>query len=229
MRTADAVSCSAVLFDLDGTLIDSEPNYQAADGRFLAEYGIPVDEDLRRRMLGRGSDEIIRMLRDEHGVTEDPAALLYRKDDYYLELARGGTRVFPEMLRLLDILGDMGLPLAVASGSSLRVIREMLELCGIRDRFLAAVSSEETPRDKPAPDVFLEAARRIGVPPGSCLALEDSAAGVEAALAAGIRVFAIPTIITPPLPEPFHRAHRLWPQGMRSFRAEDFLAGVRRT
>ena len=99
---------------------------------------------------------------------------------------KGMTKMLVEGAGAVTLAAVLGmLPLAVASGSSLRVIREMLELCGIRDRFLAAVSSEETPRGKPAPDVFLEAARRIGVPPGSCLALEDSAAGVEAALAAG--------------------------------------------
>jgi len=131
------------------------------------------------------------------------------------------------MCRLLDLLGERDVPLAVASGSSLRVIREMLDICGLDGRFLVVVSSEETPRGKPHPDVFLEAARRLRVPAAECLVVEDSPAGVEAALAAGMKVAAIPTITEPPLHEIFFRADRLFPGGMGEFRADDFLAGLR--
>jgi HAD superfamily hydrolase (TIGR01509 family) len=218
------IPCSAVLFDLDGTLIDSEGNYSVSDTIILAEYGIVFDDQLRRNMIGRGVEEFLRILRDDFGVTEDPEILLAKKNASYLEVARKNTRVFPEMLELLGALKKREVPMAVASGSPREVIREMLEMCGISSFFEAAVSSEETARGKPFPDVFIEAARRLGIPPGDCLVVEDSPFGVEAALAAGMRVVAIPTITEPPLEPMFHRSTLLYPRGMDEFRAQDLIA-----
>lgn len=219
----DRIACGAVIFDLDGTLIDSEGNYSRSDGLLLAEYGIDFDERLRRDMIGRGSDEFLRILRETFGIAENPASIMARKNSYYLDIARENTRVFPEMLRLLEGLAGRNFPMAVASGSSRDIIREMLAICGIADYFPVALSSEETERGKPFPDVFLEAARRLCVPPGECLVVEDSPFGVEAALAAGMRVVAVPTITAPPLHPMFRNAALLYPGGMAEFRADDLL------
>lgn len=222
----EKITFSAVLFDLDGTLIDSESNYAVSDARLLAEYGIDFDDSLRRDLIGKGSEEFIRLLRETYGVTEARETLLARKNAYYLEIARRNTRVFPEMLKLLDTLRGRGITMAVASGSPLFVIREMLSQLGLLRYFRAVVASEEVEKGKPFPDVFLEAARRIEVAPEACLVFEDSPYGVEAAAAAGMRSVAIPTITEPPLHESFFKADLLYRGGMREFSAADVLGGI---
>jgi HAD superfamily hydrolase (TIGR01509 family) len=180
---------SAVIFDLDGTLIDSEKNYVKSDGRILTKFGIEYTPELRRRLIGRGIDIFVTILRDEYGVRETPEALLAMKDAYYLDVARTNTSVFPEMRRLLDLLAGRGVPLAVASGSSQNVVDELLESCKIREYFAVAISSVGLYPGKPEPDIFLGTAERMGFPPAECLVLEDSPSGVAAGLrrAAGRR------------------------------------------
>lgn len=214
----------AVLFDLDGTLIDSEKNYAVSDRRFLAEYGIELTEELQSQMIGIGSAEMLAWLRERHGITEPIETLLDRKNELYLELARRNTEVFPEMLSVLEELSRRNVPMAVASGSSRSVVIELLGRLGL-DRFFGAVlSSEEVPRGKPHPDVFLETARRLGAEPSRCLVVEDSQHGVEAALGAGMEVVAVPTIVTDPVQESFTRATLLFPRGMSEFTAERFFS-----
>ncbi|MDR3199851.1 MAG: HAD hydrolase-like protein, partial [Spirochaetales bacterium] len=125
-------SFSAVIFDLDGTLIDSEKNYVVSDGKILTKFGIEYTPELRRRLIGRGIDIFVTILRDEYGVPETPETLLAMKDEYYLNIARTNTSVFPEMRKLLDALKARGVPLAVASGSSQKVVDELLSICEIR-------------------------------------------------------------------------------------------------
>jgi HAD superfamily hydrolase (TIGR01509 family) len=213
---------SAVIFDLDGTLIDSEKNYVVSDGKILREFGIDYTPELRARLIGRGIDVFVNILRTEYGVRKTPEELFAMKDKYYLDIARENTRVFPEMRKLLDIFRDAGVPMAIASGSSQKVIDELLDICGIRAFFVAAVSSVGVFPGKPAPDIFLETARRLGTPPAECLVLEDSPHGVAAALAAGMKVIAIPTIPAP-LDPMFEKATVLFPGGMDSFTAEEAL------
>jgi HAD superfamily hydrolase (TIGR01509 family) len=217
---------SAVIFDLDGTLIDSEKNYEISDSKILAEFGITYTKELRAHLIGRGIDEFVRTLIEDYGITENSAALLALKDERYLAVARTNTRVFPEMLKLLDYLRERKIPLGVASGSSLRVVKEMLSICEIAGYFDAVTSSMELKRGKPAPDVFLEAARRLGVPPAECLALEDSSSGVAAALAANMKVAAIPTLTNPPLDPVMEKATVLFPGGIETFTAEELLKRI---
>jgi len=223
----EKIAFSAVLFDLDGTLIDSESNYAISDGRLFADFGIDFDDSLRRSLIGKGSEEFIRLLRESFGVAESRDALIERKNAYYLEVARANTRVFPEMFKLLETLHGRGIPTAVASGSPLFVIREMLSGLDLERYLDVVVASEEVERGKPFPDVFLEAAKRLGTPPASCLVFEDSPYGVEAAEAAGMKSVAIPTITEPPLHGSFFRADRLYAGGMEEFTAEDILARIR--
>jgi HAD superfamily hydrolase (TIGR01509 family) len=214
---------SAVIFDLDGTLIDSEKNYVKSDGQILTKFGIEYTPELRKRLIGRGIDIFVSILRDEYGVRETPETLLAMKDEYYLTIARTNTRVFPEMRGLLDILQARGVPLAVASGSSQRVVDELLALCGIRGYFKVALSSVGLFQGKPDPGIFLGTAQRLHVPARECLVLEDSASGVEAGLAAGMKVIAIPTLTQPPLDPVFEKAALLFPGGIDSFTARAVL------
>ena len=217
---------SAVIFDLDGTLIDSENNYVASDGKLLAYFGIEYTPVLRERLLGRGIDVFAHILIDEYGVRESPETLVAMKDSYYMDVARNNTQVFPEMRKLLDIFTDRGLALAVASGSSLPVIEELIGVCAIRHYFAELVSSVGFFPGKPDPTIFRETSRRLGFPPEECLVLEDSPSGVAAALAAGMKVVAIPTLITPPLDPIMEKATILFPGGMDTFTAEELIQRI---
>ena len=212
----------AVLFDLDGTLVDSEPNYLEADRLLLADYGGAFPADLTRRYVGYGNAAMREEFHERFRRPDGPGRLLAKKNALYLDLARRNTPLFPEMARLLPELKGRGISLAVASGSSPAVIEEIVAQVGISAYFDLLLSSEEVARPKPAPDIFLEAARRLGCPPSSALVVEDSAHGVEAALAAGMAVVAVPTL-APSRGDVFHRAHRLFEGGMDDFTARAFL------
>ena len=212
----------AILFDLDGTLVDSEPNYMEADRLLLARYGITFTEEMKRRYVGYGNAAMMVELNEDFHLPDDPAVLLKEKNALYMDLARRRTPLFPEMARLLPALRERAIPMAIASGSSLEVIEAIVTQVGIAEFFDLLLSSEEVARPKPAPDIFLEAARRLAVPPQAALVVEDSAHGVESALAAEMAVVAIPTL-SPSPGDVFHRAHRLFEGGMADFRARDFL------
>ncbi|MDR1625705.1 MAG: HAD family phosphatase [Spirochaetia bacterium] len=224
MAATEQFPFSAVIFDLDGTLIDSEKNYVKSDGQILTKFGIEYTPQLRRRLIGRGIDIFVSILREEYGVRETPEELLAMKDEYYLAIARANTEVFPEMRKLLDILKARGVPLAVASGSSQKVVEELLAICRLGGYFKIALSSVGLCPGKPDPGIFLETARRLRAPAAQCLVLEDSASGVEAGLAAGMKVVAIPTLR--PLDPVMEKAAVLFPGGIDTFTAKELLEKI---
>ncbi|MBU0927836.1 MAG: HAD family phosphatase [Spirochaetes bacterium] len=187
---------AAVLFDMDGTLLDSEPAYFESDRAFLSAYGIDYDEALNASFIGRGSMEMMRALArsfPDSPLGDVPLEERIRlKDEAYSRFAPARVAPFPASVALAKALAGMGVPLAIASGSSPDVIAVMLEASGLGGLFPVRVSSAEVPRGKPAPDIFIEAARRCGVAPEACLVLEDSRYGVAAALAAGMACVALP-------------------------------------
>ncbi|NLH50636.1 MAG: HAD-IA family hydrolase [Myxococcales bacterium] len=213
----------AIVFDLDGTLIDSEPNYYEADRRLLAEYGIELTPAMKRRYIGTSNVFMMTDVKERFGLQAELPELLEKKDRYYLELALAETRPFPEMARLVTQLRDRGYPLAVASGSSLHVIQTLLKQVGLQNAFRVVVSAEEVPRGKPSPDVFLEAARRLGAEPMQTIVVEDSAFGVEAAAAGFMRVVAVPSVPEPPLEPSFQLADLLFAGGISDFTTKKFL------
>ena len=210
----------AVIFDLDGTLIDSEPNYLEADRQLLARYGIPFTEEDKRRYIGGSNLDMMNDLVRRFGLPASPEALGDEKNAIYLELARADTRVFPQMKRFLDLLLEHRVPVAVASGSAPEVIRQVLGQVGLGGVFEHLVSAEEVPKGKPAPDIFLETARRLGVPPQHCVVVEDSRPGVEAACRAFMRCIAVPYFTDPPLPPAYGMADFLCAEGMAAFDPE---------
>lgn len=210
----------AVIFDLDGTLIDSEPNYFLADQKLLARYGIPFSEEDKRRYIGGSNlDEMTDLVR-RHGIPATPEALAAEKNALYLEIAEHSTRVYPKMKAFLERLVAHRIPVAVASGSSLEVIHRLLASVGLNETFEYVVSAEEVPKGKPAPDVFLEAARRLGIPPQHCVVVEDSCPGVEAAHRAFMRCIAVPYLTDKPLPLAFGLSDLLYAEGMEGFDPE---------
>ena len=187
----------AVVFDLDGVLIDSEHVWDEARQSLAEERGGRWTENASRDMMGMSSLEWSRYMRDEIGIDEEP-------EEISAEVVRRLERIYRDELPLLDGAVEAvervaaRWPVAVASSSNRELIDLVLELSGLARLFAATVSSEEVPRGKPSPDVYLEAARRLGVAPERCAAVEDSENGILSAKAAGMRVVAIPNPLYSP-------------------------------
>ncbi len=187
----------AIVFDMDGVLVDSEERWDAARRTVVTGAGRPFPDAATRAMQGMSAPEWEAYLHDELGVDQPPeqigrdvvAAMAAGYRDH-LPLLAGATEA---VARLADVY-----PLAIASSANREIIELVLELAGLRDRFGAYVSSEEVARGKPAPDVYLEAARRLAVEPARCAAIEDSANGLRSAHAAGMAVIAVPNRAYPP-------------------------------
>jgi HAD superfamily hydrolase (TIGR01509 family) len=187
----------AVVFDLDGVLIESEQVWDEARRELTEELGGRWHERAQRDMMGMSSPEWSRYMHEELGIPRSPGDI---NDEVVRRLGvlyRGHLPLLPGAREAVARLAGRW-PLAVASSSNRPLIELVLELAGLADRFLVVVSSEEVERGKPAPDVYREAARRLGVAPGSCAAIEDSEAGLLAARAAGLRVLASPNRAFPP-------------------------------
>ena len=175
----------ALIFDCDGTLADTMPAHFRAWQAMLARHGVPFTEARFYQLGGMPTERIIRLLSAETGVpVADVAAMVHEKESAFLAELPGVTRVAPVVAVAAAHRGR--LPMAVASGGYRDVVNRTLETLGLRDWFAAVVCAEDTPRHKPEPDVFLEAARRRGVPPERCVVFEDTDIGLEAARRAGI-------------------------------------------
>lgn len=186
----------ACLFDLDGTLVDSEPLFELSERRLLSSWGIEVDEELRHELFGRSAasffEIVLRRFPDSPLRELPPEERFALKNRSYLETAAGRVRCFGPTEALARSLADRGLPLAIASSSTHEIIDFELEATGLGPLFPVRVSAVDVPRGKPEPDVFLEAARRLGVDPRRCLVLEDSYFGLLAAKASGAYVLSLP-------------------------------------
>ena len=190
----------AVVFDVDGVLIDSEPVWERVRRGLVAERGGRWPDDAQDRMMGMSTAEWSRYISEEFGVALTP--------EQVAELAIGAMR--EEYRAHLPLLPGAGTAvralsgrwrLAVASSAPKSLIEAVLDASGLRQEFAAAVSSEEVTRGKPAPDVYLEATARLGVSPDRCAAVEDSSNGLRSAAAAGLTVIAVPRPEYPPAPD----------------------------
>ena len=190
----------AVVFDLDGVLLDTEELWDEARRQLAEERGARWPDDAQRAMMGMSSHEWSRYMHEVVGLVEPP-------EEISAEVVRGLEALYRERLPLvpgaLEAVRRIGAhwPLGIASSSNRPLIDLFLELTGTPSLFRATVSSEEVERGKPAPDVYLEAARRLGVVPEGCAAIEDSENGIRSALAAGMRVVAIPNRVFTPSDE----------------------------
>ncbi len=188
---------AAVIFDLDGVLLDSEQVWDEVREQFVRERGGRWHQRAQAEMMGMSSVEWSRYIHDELRVPDPPeeisAEVVRRMEHAYRERLPliGGARTAVERLAARW-------PLALASSSNRELIDLALEVSGLARFFRVTVSSEEVAHGKPAPDVYLEAARRLTVPPERCAAVEDSRNGIRSAKAAGMRVVAIPNPHFPP-------------------------------
>ena len=181
----------AVVFDLDGVLLDSEQVWDEVREQLVRERGARWHEGAQREMMGMSSVEWSRYMHDELGVPDPPetisAEVVRRMEERYrtrLPLIDGAREAVERLAARW--------PLGLASSSNREVIDLVLDVSGLAQFFRVTVSSEEVARGKPAPDVYLEAARRLEVPPERCVAIEDSENGIRSGKAAGMRVVAIP-------------------------------------
>ena len=187
----------AVVFDLDGVLLQSEEVWDAVRERYVREAGGRYDEEVQRAMMGMSAPEWSRYLHEEAGVRQDPEDINRAVVERMLEAYRSELPLLPGAVEAVRRTAE-SFPLGLASSSNREIFEAVLDLAGIADCFGATVSSEEVARGKPAPDVYLEAARRLGVEPERCTAVEDSHAGIRSAKSAGMRVVATPNASYPP-------------------------------
>jgi HAD superfamily hydrolase (TIGR01509 family) len=198
-----------VIFDLDGVLVDSEQVWDEARKVVVAEHGGAWKDSATRDMLGMSSKEWSVYVVEELGAQVTPAEVNTAVVDAMLDAYRRELPLLPGAREAVERLAAR-VPLALASSSNREVIDLVLERMGVTDRFVATVSSEEVARGKPAPDVYLEALRRLGVA-GDVVAIEDSENGIRSAHAAGLRVLAIPNPHFPPAPEALALADEVLP------------------
>jgi HAD superfamily hydrolase (TIGR01509 family) len=190
-------AAEAVVFDLDGVLIDSEHVWDEARQELAGERGGRWTETASSDMMGMSSPEWSRYMHDVIGVPDPPEEISAEVVRRLERIYRRELPLFEGAVEAVDRLAARW-PLGLASSSNRELIDLVLELSGLERFFHASVSSEEVPRGKPAPDVYLEAARRLGVTPKGCAAIEDSENGIRSAKAAGLRVLAIPNPRYPP-------------------------------
>jgi HAD superfamily hydrolase (TIGR01509 family) len=187
----------AVVFDLDGVLLQSEEIWDEVRAEYVRERGGRYDAEVQRAMMGMSSSEWSRYLHERAGVPDEPAAISAEIVRRMLESYRRRLPLIAGAVEAVRRL-EAAYPLGLASSSNRPLIDAVLAEAGLAASFRATVSSEEVARGKPAPDVYLEAARRLGVDPLRSAAVEDSHGGIRSAKAAGMRVIAIPNPSYPP-------------------------------
>jgi HAD superfamily hydrolase (TIGR01509 family) len=194
-----------VIFDLDGVLLDSEQVWDETREQLANERGGRWHENAQRDMMGMSSLEWSRYMHETIGLPESPEEISREVVRRLASLYREHLPELPGAREAVERLATRW-PLGLASSSNRELIDLVLELMGVAHLFRATVSSEEVARGKPAPDVYLEAARRLGVDPTHAAAIEDSENGIRAAKAAGMRVLAIPNEHFPPAEEALAQA-----------------------
>ena len=187
----------AVVFDLDGVLIQSEEVWDEVREQYVRGRGGRYDAEIQRAMMGMSSPEWSSYLHEHAGVPDEPDAINAEVVRLMLAAYRDHLPLIPGALDAVRRLAAR-FPLGLASSSNRELIDTVLDVAGLAPLFAATVSSEEVAHGKPAPDVYLEAARRLGVAPERCAAVEDSHGGIRSAKAAGMRVIAIPNPSYPP-------------------------------
>ena len=173
-----------LIFDCDGTLVDTMPIHFEAWSITTKKHGISFPEDRFYALGGVSPFEVLRILSSEQGVEVDPEAVTREKESLYMDLITEAEEIHEVMKIVRAYHGKI--PMAVASSGTPETLEGILDHCGIRHFFDAIVTSEDVENPKPAPDTFLEAARRINVAPEKCRAYEDADMGMKAILAAGM-------------------------------------------
>jgi len=188
---------AAVVFDLDGVIIDSEQVWNEAREQLVHERGGTWHEQATADMMGMSSKEWSQYMHDRLGVPMEPAAINDQVVRRVMSIYEHGLPLLPHAVETVRELAARW-PLGLASSSNRPIIDLVLQRSGLAPCFAVVVSSEEVERGKPAPDVYLAVARRLGVDPQDCVAIEDSTNGIKSAVGAGMRTVAVPNPHFPP-------------------------------
>lgn len=187
----------AVIFDMDGTLIDSESVYILGMQDAARTLGLALPLDLCHAMVGVPSHECNLMLQEHYGAGFDLAEFRGHFSTSVQRQMRERVPLKAGVVELLDFLAHRGLPLAIATSAGRTTAERNLGRAGLLDRFKALATRDDVEHPKPAPDLYLEAARRLGAAPQRCVAFEDSSIGIVAAHAAGMRAVMVIDILPP--------------------------------
>ncbi len=185
------------MFDLDGVLIDSEPVWEQVRRRIVAEHGGHWDADTQQRLMGMSAGEWSRYLSADLGVRLSPAQVAEAVVGAMAQRYREHLPLLPGAVDAVRAMAGRW-PVGLASSAPKSLIETVLDTASLRPVFSAVMSTEEVPRGKPAPDIYLAVAARLGVRPGACAAVEDSSNGLRAAAAADCAVIAVPRPEYPP-------------------------------
>jgi HAD superfamily hydrolase (TIGR01509 family) len=197
---AEPASVDAVVFDLDGVLVDSETIWDQLRREVAAEAGRAWPDDATRAMQGMSTQEWSRYLHDVVGIPDSPEDIARTVIDRMSVRYREHLPLIDGAIAAVTRLAEHW-PLGLASSSPRALISAVLDVSGLAPAFQVAVSTEEVPAGKPAPDVYLTVASRLGVRPDRAVAVEDSSNGLRSAAAAGLAVIAIPHAAFPPAPD----------------------------
>jgi HAD superfamily hydrolase (TIGR01509 family) len=189
---------TAVIFDMDGLMIDTERMAQRAWQRAGAEFGFALPDALYLQAVGRTAKATEALFRAGLGADFPFEAVYERKQHYlYTTIEQEGIPTKPGLLELLDLVDRLALHKAVATSTARVLAIKKLTAAALLQRFDTLVCGDEVPNGKPAPDIFLAAAQKLGAAPEQCVVLEDSSAGIKAAHAAGMRAIMVPDLIQP--------------------------------
>ena len=195
----------AVVFDLDGVIVDSEPVWEQVRRQVVAEHGGRWAPDAQQRIMGMSTGEWARYLSQDLGVGLPPETVAATVIEGMRARYRAGVPLMPGAAEAVRTLAARW-PLGLASSSPPALIDAVLDGAGLGECFTAALSTEQVNRGKPAPDIYLAVTARLGHPPDRCAAVEDSTNGLRSAATAGLRVIAVPHPGYPPEPAALHAA-----------------------
>lgn len=181
----------AVIFDLDGVLVDSEALSFESYELYLKKYGITIDNEDRRLATGATASDDIGRLSKKYNVSFDRKKSIVEKEALYMRLARGNLKVFEGVDGLINLLRENRIKIAVASSGIARRVDFSLREVGLERTFDAVVTGDEVTSGKPRPEIFLKAAEKLKVNPSDCVVVEDSVVGIEAAKNAGMKCIAV--------------------------------------
>jgi len=182
----------AVTFDLDGVLADSEPWWNQIDAKLLAEHGVSYRGEYHRNVLGVSYRLAVEFYKNAFHISASVEELMRRRGDIATDFFANRVGLFPSAKTTLEQLREMKLQLAVATSSVSASARPFLERTRIRSLFSVVVTGDEVQQGKPHPEIYLRAAKKLGISPEACLVIEDALAGIASAKAAKMRVAAIP-------------------------------------
>ena len=186
----------AIIFDMDGVLVDSEPLHLLSVQTLLMQYGVSFSEEDNREFLGRKDVLIAQALIERHSLPLTTEELIDRKEEILFQLISDQAAARPGVFKVLQAAQALSVPMAIASSATMNTIKLVVKTLSIGHFFQCLCSGEDVTNGKPAPDIFLLAAKNLGVPERSCLVIEDGLPGLTAARAAGMYSVSIPCAAT---------------------------------